>query len=43
MGKIIKFQGEIQVFPGENIGFPEEISSKRLLCRRVYCLDVEDK
>ena len=34
MGKIIKFQGEIQVFPGENIGFPEEIS------RRDYFVDV---
>ena len=25
IGKILKFQGEIQVFPGENIGFPGEI------------------
>ena len=25
LGKILKFQGETQVFPGENIGFPGEI------------------
>ena len=24
IGKILKFQGEIQVLPGENIGFPGE-------------------
>ena len=27
MGKILKFQGEIQVFLGENIGFPGELEN----------------